>query len=337
MISIYQKITKKTIIKLIVWGLYIIGFVFLVYPFASNAYHQSLQKSVVKEYQEKVAQQDTKELATIKEKMADHNERLVDQQAVMSPENFGVEAERNVQKGMASPKREALGEVIAVLEIPKINLELPVYYGTNSQQISKGAGVMEETSLPFGGKGTHSVITSHRGLPTAKLFTDLPELTLTDLFFIKIAGETHAYEVDRIKVIEPEDFSQLEVVKGQDYITLLTCTPYMVNTHRLLVRGHRVNPYTSAIRKKAVKAGHWHQFKKYAMYALVALSIFILFYLVKGYRDNKGGQKTKGQVKKRKKSLKPIDDKLPTSQEVIRKKKQKGRKKRRKYRVRGIK
>lgn len=277
----------KKFIVIFVWFLYIAGFSFLAYPFVSNTYHQWVQKSVTTEYQKNVASKDEKELETIRKKMKKHNSQLVDQQSVMEEEDFGVEAERNVQKGLVAPKREELGEVIAVLEIPKINVELPVYHGTNSQQISNGAGVMKETSLPFGGKGTHAVITSHRGLPTAKLFTDLPELKQKDLFFIKVAGETHAYEVDRIKVIEPEDFRELEVVKGEDYITLLTCTPYMVNTHRLLVRGHRVNPYKPELHQKAVKTGRWHQLKKYTLYALTALAIFALFYLLKRYRDKK--------------------------------------------------
>lgn len=288
MILIYKKIIKhKKLRSIFVWLLYITGFSFLVYPFVSNTYYQWVQKTVSKEYQEIVAKKNDRELETIREKIELHNDQLVDKQTVTDEANFGIEAERNAQKGMTAPKREELGAVIAVLEIPKINIELPVYNGTNSQQIANGTGVMKGTSLPFGGKGTHSVLTSHRGLPTAKLFTDLPELKRKDLFFVKIAGETHAYEIDQIKVIEPEDFSALEVVKGKDYITLLTCTPYMVNTHRLLVRGHRVNPYKPELHKKATKSGYWHQLKKYILYTLIVLTVFTVFFFVKRYRDRK--------------------------------------------------
>ena len=131
-------------------------------------------------------------------------------------------------------------EKIGVVNIPKINVTLPLYAGTSEQVLQSGVGHIEGTSLPVGGINTHSVITAHRGLPDARLFTDLDQMELGDIFFVEsMAGELY-YEVDNIIVVEPHETDHVMIVEGEDYMTLLTCTPYMINTHRLLVRGHRI-------------------------------------------------------------------------------------------------
>ena len=129
--------------------------------------------------------------------------------------------------------------MIATLEVPALNLELPVYYGTDSDTLEHGVGVLEISSLPVGGAGTHTVLCGHSGLSSAKLFSDLEQLEVGDQFYIEVLGERLAYEVDQISTVLPEDLSQLSIDPQADYCTLLTCTPYGVNTHRLLVRGVR--------------------------------------------------------------------------------------------------
>ncbi len=138
---------------------------------------------------------------------------------------------------------------IGVINIPSIDVELPIYAGTNEEILQKGAGHLEGTSLPIGGESTHTVITAHSGLPTARLFTDLQKVKMGEKFYIENIAGTLAYEVDHIDVIDPSDFQQLLVVPGKDYATLLTCTPIMINTHRLIVRGHRV-PYVPEVDEK---------------------------------------------------------------------------------------
>ena len=130
--------------------------------------------------------------------------------------------------------------VMGTIEIPSINVSLPIYHGTSEGVLRIGVGHLEGTSLPVGGKGTHAVLSGHRGLTTAKLFTDLDKVVVGDYFYITVLNETLAYEVDQILIVEPEDTSALAIDPKQDYVTLLTCTPYGINTHRLLVRGHRV-------------------------------------------------------------------------------------------------
>lgn len=131
-------------------------------------------------------------------------------------------------------------DIIAYVIIEKINVSLPIYHGTSDDVLQNGIGHLEGTSLPIGGKSTHSVISGHRGLPSATLFTNVDRLVIGDTFNIRVLNETLTYEVDKITSVEPNDWSQLQIVEGMDYCTLLTCTPYAVNTHRLLVRGHRI-------------------------------------------------------------------------------------------------
>ena len=132
-----------------------------------------------------------------------------------------------------------LGESLGYITIPKIDVELPIYEGTNDDVLSQGVGHMEQSSYPLGGESTHCVLTGHRGLPSAVLFTDLDQLVIGDCFYLHILDEILAYEVDQIKVVEPNESGDLEIIKGEDYCTLVTCTPYAINTHRMLVRGKR--------------------------------------------------------------------------------------------------
>ncbi|OZG66015.1 sortase [Bifidobacterium eulemuris] len=131
--------------------------------------------------------------------------------------------------------------VMGTIRIPKVSIELPIYHGTSESVLARGAGHLYGTSLPVGGESTHSVVTGHRGLVEALMFTRIDELVVGDFFYVEVMGETLGYEVDRVSVIEPDDDSLLTIVPGEDRVTLMTCTPYGVNTHRLLVSGHRVS------------------------------------------------------------------------------------------------
>ncbi|SDL34602.1 sortase A [Kandleria vitulina] len=132
--------------------------------------------------------------------------------------------------------------IMGTIVIPKINVEIPIYHGTGEKELQTGVGHMEGTSLPVGGTSSHCVLSAHRGLPSAKLFTDLDKMKEGDMFFLHVLDKTLAYKVDAIFTVKPDETQNLSLVKGKDYVTLLTCTPYGVNTHRLLVRGIRT-PY----------------------------------------------------------------------------------------------
>lgn len=141
--------------------------------------------------------------------------------------------------------KEQIGHVI----IPRINQDIPIYAGSAEENLQRGVGHLEGTSLPVGGESTHAVLTAHRGLPTAKLFTNLDKVTVGDRFYIEHIGGKIAYQVDQIKVIAPDQLEDLYVIQGEDHVTLLTCTPYMINSHRLLVKGERI-PYDSTEAEK---------------------------------------------------------------------------------------
>lgn len=138
--------------------------------------------------------------------------------------------------------RASTDGVMAYVEIPQIGVSLPVYHGVSSAVLNKGVGHLPETSLPVGGKSTHAVLAGHSGMSHARLFTDLPKLKVGDVFYIHVYRKTLTYQVDQIKKVRPWDTADLNIVEGQDYVTLLTCVPISVNSHRLLIRGTRIDP-----------------------------------------------------------------------------------------------
>ena len=164
------------------------------------------------------------------------------------------------------------------MTIPKINQDLPIYAGSGEENLQRGVGHLEGTSLPVGGASTHAVLTAHRGLPTARLFTDLDKMRRGDRFYIEHLGGKLAYQVDDIKVITPDRLEELSIVPDEDYVTLLTCTPYMINSHRLLVRGKRI-PYKESVEHKDQELGQQRQVKVYGFMILgLVLSLFLLWY-----------------------------------------------------------
>lgn len=163
--------------------------------------------------------------------------------------------------------------MMGTVEIPKINIELPIYHTTDEDVLERAAGHLEGSSLPVGGESTHAVISAHRGLPSASLFTDLDQLEEGDHFLLHILDDTLAYEVDKISVVEPEETQDLAVEEGEDLVTLLTCTPYGVNSHRLLVRGHRVpyEPEAIADEQPPLFGGSLHT--NYLLWVIIGLLI----------------------------------------------------------------
>lgn len=169
--------------------------------------------------------------------------------------------------------------VMGYLEIPCISVNLPIYHGTDAEILERGVGHLAASSIPVGGKSTHSVLTGHTGLSSAKLFTDLTEMKKEDLFFIHVLDRTLAYKVDQISVVRPEDTRKLQIVKGKDYVTLVTCTPYGVNDHRLLVRGVRtkyVKKQRSSIRPRNQDSKWMRTYKKAIAIGLMIVTALIL-------------------------------------------------------------
>lgn len=234
---------KKKSNKLFIF-IFILGLAIMTYPMISNWYYRIESNNQVADYKEARDLLSDEEIQRRIRLAKIYNDNLGN----VTPKDPYSEEEKHKAIENYAQMLE-LRTKIGVISIPSIDVELPIYAGTNEEILQKGAGHLEGTSLPIGGESTHTVITAHSGLPSARLFTDLQKVKMGEKFYIDNIAGTLAYEVDHIDVIDPSDFSQLLVVPEKDYATLLTCTPIMINTHRLIVRGHRV-PYVPEVDEK---------------------------------------------------------------------------------------
>lgn len=210
------------------------GIVLVLYPTVSNQWNAMHQSRAIASYVEAVAEIDNDRYEKLWAEADAYNQALYGKQN----RYYMTEAERAEYESLLDVTGSG---IMGYVEIPEIQVSLPIYHGTSDAVLQVAAGHIEGTSLPVGGAGTHSALSGHRGLPSAKLFTSLDRLEEGDLFLLRVLDETLTYEVDRILIVEPEDMEALELEPDKDLCTLVTCTPYGVNTHRLLVRGHRVD------------------------------------------------------------------------------------------------
>lgn len=210
----------------------------LLYPMVSNTLYEHRAESLIETFQLDTQSAQEQELSAMRKDAEAYNHRLRTERVVFD-DPFGIKEHGD----LSEQYREALNisetGIMAFITVPKINIHLPIYHGTDPQTLETGVGHLEGTSLPIGGESTHAVLSAHTGLNRAKLFTDLTALEVGDCFFIQVLGETLAYKEDQITIVEPSDSENLHIINGEDHITLLTCTPYGINSHRLLVRGVR--------------------------------------------------------------------------------------------------
>ncbi len=219
-----------TIILLIV---FIVGLSLLLYPSVSDWWNSMHQSRAVASYVEQVANMDDDKYAHLWEDAWNYNEKLTER------ENSYILSEEQKEEYNQILDIGGLG-IMGYIEIPVIGVTLPIYHGTDEAILQVAVGHLEWTSLPVGGESSHCVVSGHRGLPSAKLFTDLDKLVVGDVFIFRVLDEILTYEVDQILIVEPHETDDLLIQEGKDLCTLITCTPYGVNSHRLLVRGHRV-------------------------------------------------------------------------------------------------
>lgn len=216
--------------------LFLIGLSILLYPMVSDAWNRYRDSLLISNYSSSVSSDDNSEKIDSMWKAAQEYNEQIKQESV--PDAFSV------RDGQTDSTYESLlnlnGDgMMGYVEIPVIDVSIPIYHYTTDESLEKGAGHLFGSSLPVGGKSTHCILSAHRGLPSAKLFTDLNLLEEGDVFYLHVLGKTLAYEVDQILTVLPEQTESLGITDGDDYVTLVTCTPYAVNTHRLLVRGIR--------------------------------------------------------------------------------------------------
>lgn len=226
--------SRKWLLRII----FLAGFLLLLYPLISNMVHQRQQSDAVASYDSAVSNRSEEEIQKILNQATEYNNMLFQSNgAIVDNMDTSILSDESYN----SLLNQANG-IMGSIEIPKIDVDLPVYHGTEDNVLSVGVGHIQGTSLPVGGENTHCVLSGHRGLPGSSLFTRLDEMKEGDLFFLSVMGETLAYKVYDIQVVDPDNTEVLEITAGKDDVSLVTCTPYGLNTHRLVVTGERV-PY----------------------------------------------------------------------------------------------
>ena len=223
---------KRSVTTAVLFAALFAGLSLLLYPTVSDCWNSFHQSRAIASYSQEVASLNRTDYAAIWASAQAYNESLISRGGSVLTESQKREYEDLLDTGGTG--------IMGQIEIPCIDVSLPIYHGTDESVLQVAAGHLEWTSLPVGGESSHCVLSGHRGLPSAKLFTNLDRLTEGDVFLIRVLNEVLTYEVDQILIVEPENIEPLQVVEGKDYCTLVTCTPYGINTHRLLVRGHRI-------------------------------------------------------------------------------------------------
>ena len=247
------------------------GVSLLLYPSLSDYWNSMHQTRAIASYAETVSQLDTAQYDEMWKAAQDYNRSLAQRETA-----FALTDE---QKAAYESLLDVSGlGVMGYIEIPEIDCSLPIYHGTEESVLQVAVGHLEWSSLPVGGEGTHCVLSGHRGLPSAKLFTNLDKLAVGDTFLLRVLDEVLTYEVDQILIVDPDDVSALEIEPGRDLCTLVTCTPYGINTHRLLVRGHRVENTPEAARMHVTADAT--QFDPLLVAPVLAIPVLLLLLII---------------------------------------------------------
>lgn len=274
--------------------IFLVGLLIFSYPMISQKFYEIKADEEIIEFVKQSKEINEEEINKRMELARAYNETL-DPSRLSDPYSKKEEEARAYYAHMLE-----VNEMIGHVEIPRINQDLPIYAGTSETVLQKGCGHLEGTSLPVGGKSTHTVITAHRGLPEAVLFRYLDQLVEGDIFYIHNIQGTLAYKVDQIMVVEPTNFEPVLVQEGKDYATLLTCTPYMINSHRLLVRGYRI-PYQEAIDDGIANTP---RFKPDFFQLLLILMPILVFLIIVSTREKRKSLNLRKEVEDIEKTIK---------------------------------
>ena len=287
---------KKKSSKIVIILIFLAGLSLLLYPFVANQWNNHRQKQLISNYESVVADKEAAgniDYAAEMKKAEAYNDALLPS---ILPDSFAVaDASTETDSSYEDSLNIAGDGMMGIVEIPKIAIKLPIYHGTGDEVLQKAAGHLEGSSLPIGGESTHAVISAHRGLPSASLFTDLDQLEIGDHFLIHVLDETLCYEVDQILVVDPEDTSALAVEDGEDLMTLLTCTPYGVNTQRLMVRGHRVPYEEQTVADEQTPLSGLSLHTNYLLWVIVGIVVTGVFILILFIREKKLQKRAAGK------------------------------------------
>lgn len=290
-----KKLDKR---KILSFFIILAGILLACYPWISNYVNQRAAESTYDTYKADVKNLTEEEYKEILQRAKEYNKTLAESNVILT-DPFKETVSGDIYPFTYDELLNVNGTgVMGEVEIPSIDVKLPIYHGTDADVLEKGVGHLERSSLPVGGENTHAVLTGHTGLSTAKLFTDLNLLEKGDIFTITCFNQTIAYKVCDIYTVLPEDTSKLMIEEGKDLCTLVTCTPYGVNSHRLLVRGERTeyNPDTDKVKKHKTSESEWmKEYKKAILIGLLIILLLVILYKIKKHFDEK---KRKKQLEK---------------------------------------
>ena len=273
---------KEQKVNIILCLVILIGIGLISYPTVSDWWNSFHQTRAVASYAAAVSQLKTEDYDRLFAEADDYNRKLAGTGMKWSMTDEEIQEYNSILNVSENG-------IMGYIDIPRIRQTLPIYHGTDDAVLQVAIGHLAGTSLPVGGDSTHCVVSGHRGLPSARLFTDLDRLTVGDIWTMTVLNRTVTYEVDQIRIVEPEDLSELQIVQGSDYCTLLTCTPYGINTHRLLVRGHRI-PNLDGDANVTADAMQVDQTLVAMVVAVIILLILVIILLIvssKWYRDRR--------------------------------------------------
>lgn len=277
---------KNRIINIVLFAAFLVGLSVMFYPVISNWWNEKHTTVAIADYVGCVNNMSEDEKVRLMEQARDYNRKLAE---LSDPFTQYDEIERYEDILDVSGTG-----IMGYINIPMIGGDFPIYHGTSPEVLNVAAGHLQGSSLPIGGSGTHAVISAHRGLPTAKLFTDLDKLEKGDMFSITILDETLTYLVDDIQVVEPEDMNKLAVIENEDHVTLMTCTPYGINTHRLLVRGKRIETVNTDVKEYNI-TGEAVQIDEdliaVVIFVIITLALVLKWSLTDNVKNKLGGRK----------------------------------------------
>ena len=289
---------KRKISTVIFGLLFLVGLGILTYPTISDQWNTYRQSKLISTYDQAVSEMKEEDFTEAWEAARNYNASFGENQ--IGADVFGVDGTEDIRDTEYWKVLNITGDgIMGYLTIPKINIRLSLYHGTAEDVLDTGVGHMNGTKLPIGGEDNHSVLSAHRGLPSAKLFTDIDQLGRGDRFYLHILNEDLAYQVDQVlPMVDKDDLETLgeamEIVEGKDYVTLFTCTPYGVNSHRLLVRGHRV-PYDGELEQAPVDSMVQAIQNYYMLYLLIGLGVTALLILILRRIMRRNGKQTEGE------------------------------------------
>ena len=285
---------KEQKVNIILCLVILIGIGLLSYPTVSDWWNRFHQTRAVASYAAAVSQMKTEDYDRLFAEADDYNRKLAGTGMKWSMTDEEIQEYNSILDISENG-------IMGYIDIPRIRQTLPIYHGTDDAVLQIAIGHLAGTSLPVGGDSSHCVVSGHRGLPSARLFTDLDKLIVGDVWTMTVLNRTVTYEVDQIRIVEPEDLSELQIVQGSDYCTLLTCTPYGINTHRLLVRGHRI-PNLDGDANVTADAMQVDQTLVAMVVAVIILLILVIILLIVSSKWYKG-RRDRREMERRKKHL----------------------------------